>query len=193
MAPPSSIKMSASLEPLIYWLKVKKGGLFYKEKAWSLGLLRRLTKIRLVWETYDSAKPIKGILLEQKLVTWSLKISMLMRCFGRPRVHPETPAKELSKATMKQVHDQTIAILQLGIEKGGSTIGLIVMLTEDGAMQNYLRVYGRAQDSLCPRCASTIENQVRRRGYICVLIVRNDDYWVSRWYCFRKINGCWDA
>ena len=38
------------------------------------------------------------------------------------KVHPEMPAKELSKAAMKRVHDQTIAILQLGIEKGGSTI-----------------------------------------------------------------------
>ena len=38
------------------------------------------------------------------------------------KVHPETPAKKLSKAAMKRVHDQTIVILQLGIEKGGSTI-----------------------------------------------------------------------
>lgn len=38
------------------------------------------------------------------------------------KVHPETPANKLSKAAMKRVHDQTIAILQLGIEKGGSTI-----------------------------------------------------------------------
>ena len=45
---------------------------------------------------------------------------MLMRCLAA-KVHPETPAKKLSKAAMKRVHDQTIAILQLGIEKGGST------------------------------------------------------------------------
>ena len=38
------------------------------------------------------------------------------------KVHPETPANKLSKAAMKRVHDQTIAILQLGIAKGGSTI-----------------------------------------------------------------------
>lgn len=73
------------------------------------------------------------------------------------KVHPETPARELSKAAMKRVHDQTIAILQLGIEKGGSTIRTYRnALGEDGTMQNYLKVYGKTGQP-CPRCASTIE------------------------------------
>ena len=41
MAPPSSIKMSASLEPLIYWLKVKRR-LILQRKSLVLSLLRRL-------------------------------------------------------------------------------------------------------------------------------------------------------
>ena len=70
------------------------------------------------------------------------------------KVHPETPARELSKAAMKRVHDQTIAILQLGIEKGGSTIRTYRnALGEDGTMQDYLQVYGKTGQ----RCASTIE------------------------------------
>ena len=73
------------------------------------------------------------------------------------KVHPETPAKKLSKAAMKRIHDQTIAILQLGIEKGGSTIRTYRnALGEDGTMQNYLQVYGKTGQP-CPRCASTIE------------------------------------
>ena len=72
------------------------------------------------------------------------------------KVHPETPAHKLSKAAMKRVHDQTIAILQLGIAKGGSTIRTYRnALGEDGTMQNYLQVYGKTGQP-CPRCASMI-------------------------------------
>lgn len=93
-----------------------------------------------------SAKPIKSLLLEQKLVAGLGNIYV-----------DEAPAKELSKAAMKRVHDQTIEILQLGIEKGGSTIRTYRnALGEDGTMQNYLQVYGKTGQP-CPRCASTIE------------------------------------
>ena len=103
-----------------------------------------------------SAKPIKSLLLEQKLVV-GLGNIYVDEVLWAARVHPETPAKELSKAAMKRVHDQTIAILQLGIEKGGSTIRTYRnALGEDGTMQNYLQVYGKTGRP-CPRCASTIE------------------------------------
>lgn len=63
-----------------------------------------------------SAKPIKSLLLEQKLVA-GLGNIYVDEVLWAAKVHPETPAKKLSKAAMKRVHDQTIAILQLGIEK----------------------------------------------------------------------------
>ena len=65
----------------------------------------------------SSAKPIKSLLLEQKLVA-GLGNIYVDEVLWAAKVHPEMPAKELSKAAMKRVHDQTIAILQLGIEKG---------------------------------------------------------------------------
>lgn len=103
-----------------------------------------------------SAKPIKSLLLEQKLVA-GLGNIYVDEVLWAAKVHPETPAKKLSKAAMKRVHDQTIAILQLGIEKGGSTIRTYRnALGEDGTMQNYLQVYGKTGQP-CPRCASTIE------------------------------------
>ena len=103
-----------------------------------------------------SAKPIKSLLLEQKLVA-GLGNIYVDEVLWAAKVHPETPARELSKAAMKRVHDQTIAILQLGIEKGGSTIRTYRnALGEDGTMQNYLQVYGKTGQP-CPRCASTIE------------------------------------
>lgn len=104
----------------------------------------------------SSAKPIKSLLLEQKLVA-GLGNIYVDEVLWAAKVHPEMPAKELSKAAMKRVHDQTIAILQLGIEKGGSTIRTYRnALGEDGTMQNYLQVYGKTGQP-CPRCASTIE------------------------------------
>ena len=103
-----------------------------------------------------SAKPIKPLLLEQKLVA-GLGNIYVDEVLWAAKVHPETPANKLSKAAMKRVHDQTIAILQLGIEKGGSTIRTYRnALGEDGTMQDYLRVYGKTGQP-CPRCASTIE------------------------------------
>ena len=103
-----------------------------------------------------SAKPIKSLLLEQKLVA-GLGNIYVDEVLWAAKVHPETPAKKLSKAAMKRIHDQTIAILQLGIEKGGSTIRTYRnALGEDGTMHNYLQVYGKTGQP-CPRCASTIE------------------------------------
>lgn len=103
-----------------------------------------------------SDKPIKPLLLDQKLVA-GLGNIYVDELLWAAKVHPETPARELSKAAMKRVHDQTIAILQLGIEKGGSTIRTYRnALGEDGTMQDYLQVYGKTGQP-CPRCASMIE------------------------------------
>ena len=102
-----------------------------------------------------SGKSIKPLLLEQKLVA-GLGIIFVDEVLWADKVHPETPANKLSKAAMKRVHDQTIAILQLGIAKGGSTIRTYRnALGEDGTMQNYLQVYGKTGQP-CPRCASMI-------------------------------------
>lgn len=102
-----------------------------------------------------SDKPIKPLLLDQKLVA-GLGNIYVDEVLWAAKVHPETPARELSKAAMKRVHDQTIAILQLGIEKGGSTIRTYRnALGEDGTMQDYLQVYGKTGQP-CPRCASMI-------------------------------------
>ena len=102
-----------------------------------------------------SGKSIKPLLLEQKLVA-GLGNIYVDEVLWAAKVHPETPANKLSKAAMKRVHDQTIAILQLGIAKGGSTIRTYRnALGEDGTMQNYLQVYGKTGQP-CPRCASMI-------------------------------------
>ena len=148
--------MSASLEPLIYWLKVKKEAYFTKKKLGPEPTKKAFKYAPFERALMTSAKPIKSLLLEQKLVA-GLGNIYVDEVLWAAKVHPETPAKKLSKAAMKRVHDQTIAILQLGIEKGGSTIRTYRnALGEDGTMQNYLQVYGKTGQP-CPRCASTIE------------------------------------
>lgn len=133
-----------------------------------------------------SGKSIKPLLLEQKLVA-GLGNIYVDEVLWAAKVHPETPANKLSKAAMKRVHDQTIAILQLGIAKGGSTIRTYRnALGEDGTMQNYLQVYGKTGQP-CPRCASMIVKiKLGEEEHICVLIVKNDDYRINRRHCFRK-------
>ena len=81
-----------------------------------------------------SAKPIKSLLLEQKLVA-GLGNIYVDEVLWAAKVHPETPAKKLSKAAMRTYRNA---------------------LGEDGTMQNYLQVYGKTGQP-CPRCASTIE------------------------------------
>ena len=81
------------------------------------------------------------------------------------KIHPERQANSLQKAENNLLHDEIIRILQLGIEKGGTTIRTYQnALGENGTMQEYLQVYGKT-DEPCPRCATPIEKiKVGGRG-----------------------------
>ncbi|RSJ06215.1 Formamidopyrimidine-DNA glycosylase [Streptococcus sp. BCA20] len=73
------------------------------------------------------------------------------------KVDPERLANQLKKSEIKRIHDETIRILQLAIEKGGSTIRTYRnALGEDGTMQDFLQVYGKTGQS-CTRCGHEIE------------------------------------
>lgn len=111
-----------------------------------------------------SRKKIKPYLLEQTLVA-GLGNIYVDEVLWAARVHPLRMSSSLKKSEIKRLHDQTIAILQLGIEKGGSTIRTYRnALGEDGTMQDYLKVYGLTGQA-CQRCGSLIEKiQVGGRG-----------------------------
>lgn len=111
-----------------------------------------------------SSKLIKPLLLEQKLVA-GLGNIYVDEVLWASKVHPEQVASSLKKAQIKRLHDETIRILQLGIEKGGSTIRTYRnALGLDGTMQDYLQVYGKTGQP-CPRCGTTIQKiQVGGRG-----------------------------
>lgn len=111
-----------------------------------------------------SHKFIKTLLLDQHLVA-GLGNIYVDEVLWAAKVDPERLASQLKKSEIKRIHDETIRILQLAIEKGGSTIRSYKnSLGEDGSMQNCLQVYGKT-DQPCARCATPIEKiKVGGRG-----------------------------
>ena len=103
-----------------------------------------------------SKKPIKPYLLEQTLVV-GLGNIYVDEALWRARIHPARPAASLKPAEAKRLREQIIEVLQLGIEKRGSTIRTYRnALGEDGTMQDFLQVYGKTGQP-CARCGSPIE------------------------------------
>lgn len=111
-----------------------------------------------------SKKPIKPHLLEQRLVA-GLGNIYVDEVLWRAKVHPATPSNQLKPKQVKAIHDQTIAVLQLGIERGGSTIRTYQnALGEAGTMQDFLMVYGQAGRP-CGHCGREIvKMQLGGRG-----------------------------
>ena len=103
-----------------------------------------------------SKKPIKPYLLEQTLVV-GLGNIYVDEALWRAWIHPARPAASLKSAEVKRLREQIIEVLQLGIEKRGSTIRTYRnALGEDGTMQDFLQVYGKTGQP-CARCGSPIE------------------------------------
>lgn len=102
-----------------------------------------------------SRKPIKSHLLDQSLVAGLGNIYVDEVLF-RAQVHPAQTSNQLSAEQVADLRQATIEVLQLGIEKGGSTIRTYKnALGLDGTMQDYLQVYGKTGQA-CPRCQTEI-------------------------------------
>lgn len=102
-----------------------------------------------------SRKPIKAHLLDQSLVAGLGNIYVDEVLF-RAHVHPAQTSNLLSAEQVADLRQATIEVLQLGIEKGGSTIRTYKnALGMDGTMQDYLQVYGKTGQA-CPRCQTEI-------------------------------------
>lgn len=111
-----------------------------------------------------SKKPIKSHLLDQSLVA-GLGNIYVDEVLWRAQVHPARPSASLTAEEVTALHEETIAVLSLAVEKGGSTIRTYSnAFGEDGTMQDYHMVYGKTGQP-CPRCASPIEKiQLGGRG-----------------------------
>lgn len=102
-----------------------------------------------------SKKPIKSHLLDQSLVAGLGNIYVDEVLF-KAQVHPAQASNQLSAEQVADLRQATIEVLQLGTEKGGSTIRTYKnALGMDGTMQDYLQVYGKTGQA-CPRCQTEI-------------------------------------
>ncbi|HEM4865159.1 TPA: DNA-formamidopyrimidine glycosylase, partial [Streptococcus suis] len=94
-------------------------------------------------------------LLDQSLVAGLGNIYVDEVLF-KAKVHPAQTSNQLSAEQVADLRQATIEVLQLGIEKGGSTIRTYKnALGMDGTMQDYLQVYGKTGQA-CPRCQTEI-------------------------------------
>lgn len=120
---------------------------------------------RALWQ---SKKVIKPYLLDQTLVA-GLGNIYVDEVLWAAKIHPERSSSSLTESEITLLHDNIIRILQLGIDKGGTTIRTYHnAFGEDGNMQQFLQVYGKTGEP-CPRCATPIEKiKVGGRGtHLC--------------------------
>ncbi|MGY3765128.1 DNA-formamidopyrimidine glycosylase [Vagococcus vulneris] len=110
------------------------------------------------------SKAIKPLLLDQTLVTGLGNIYVDEALF-RAKIHPETPADELSEAQIKELHQDIIDVLARAVEAGGTTIRTYKnALGNAGTFQVKLVVYGK-EGTPCPRCGTEIfKIKVAQRG-----------------------------
>jgi formamidopyrimidine-DNA glycosylase len=108
--------------------------------------------------------PIKAALLDQRTVAGVGNI-YADEALWRARVHPLTPAAELTPDEAKAVHGAVRAVLNAGIRRQGSTLRDYQLPDgSSGTAQDRFKVYGRA-GSPCTRCGTPIDKiRVAGRG-----------------------------
>lgn len=107
---------------------------------------------------------IKAVLLDQTVIAGVGNIYADESLWGA-RVHPATLVKNVPKNRLKLLFNELQLVLQLAIEKGGSTDKNYVNAEgKKGSYMDFARVFRR--DKLpCPRCGTTIEkSRVAGRG-----------------------------
>jgi formamidopyrimidine-DNA glycosylase len=108
--------------------------------------------------------PIKAALLDQRTVAGVGNI-YADEALWRARVHPLTPAAELTADEVKAVHGSIRSVLNAGIRRQGSTLRDYQLPDgSSGTAQDRFKVYGRAGGP-CPRCGTPIDKiRVAGRG-----------------------------
>lgn len=107
---------------------------------------------------------IKAVLLDQTVLAGVGNIYADESLWGA-KIHPETLVKNISLPKAKELHKELIFVLQLAIEKGGSTDKNYVNAEgKRGSYMDFARVF-RREKLPCPRCGTTIiKTRVAGRG-----------------------------
>jgi formamidopyrimidine-DNA glycosylase len=115
-----------------------------------------------------SKSGIKAVLLDQTVVAGVGNIYADESLWGA-KIHPETRVEALSKAKLTALYEALRAVLQLSIEKGGSTDRNYVNAEgKRGSYLSFANVF-RREGQPCPRCGATIiKTKVAGRGtHLC--------------------------
>jgi formamidopyrimidine-DNA glycosylase len=111
---------------------------------------------------------VKAVLLDQTVIAGVGNIYADESLFAA-RIHPDTLVKDLSKPQLTKLFNELQAVLNLSIEKGGSSDKNYVNAEgKKGSYLTFAQVF-RKQGQPCPRCGSPIEKiRVAARGtHIC--------------------------
>src|SRR5699024_6747865 len=87
----------------------------------------------------------------------------------RAKIHPLTPANQLTAREQLRLHEAIIFILDAAVKNGGTTIRSYQNPFGDiGTFHNHLKMYGKENED-CENCRTSIENiKVAGRGtYYC--------------------------
>ena len=111
---------------------------------------------------------IKTLLLSQRPVAGVGNI-YADEALWRARLHPSTPACDVTRAQARRLHETIREVLAAAVELQGTT--LHDYRTVNGALGSYLErldAYGHAGDP-CPRCGTPIERSVlgQRATHVC--------------------------
>lgn len=107
---------------------------------------------------------IKAVLLDQTVIAGVGNIYADESLWGA-RIHPSTLVKDIKTAKLKSLFSELQYVLNLSIEKGGSTDKNYVNAEgKKGSYMDFARVF-RREKLPCPRCGSMIEkSRVAGRG-----------------------------
>jgi formamidopyrimidine-DNA glycosylase len=111
---------------------------------------------------------IKAVLLDQTVLAGIGNIYADEGLWGA-KIHPETKVMDVPKVKIKKLYEALRAVLQLSIEKGGSTDRNYVNAEgKHGSYLTFANVF-RREGKACPRCGTTIiKTRVAGRGtHIC--------------------------
>jgi formamidopyrimidine-DNA glycosylase len=111
---------------------------------------------------------IKAALLDQKVIAGIGNIYADESLWGA-RIHPATPVKQLSAVKIRVLYEEIVFVLELAIEKGGSTDkNYVDAQGRSGSYLSFARVF-RRQGQPCSRCGTEIVKiRVAGRGtHLC--------------------------
>jgi formamidopyrimidine-DNA glycosylase len=102
-----------------------------------------------------SNSPIKPVLIDQAVVAGVGNIYADESLWGA-KIHPETRVKDISENKLNKLFSELKYVLELSIEKGGSTDKNYVNAEgKKGSYLQFAQVF-RRQDQPCPRCGTDI-------------------------------------